>query len=102
VADSGIHAKRWSRETAIRYMVETCGRTEGAMTNELERYSVWPGQACAYKLGHTVITGLRAQAKARLAARFDLKAFHGAVLMNGSLPLPVLEKVVDRWAAKAA
>jgi uncharacterized protein (DUF885 family) len=102
VADSGIHAKRWSREQAIRYMVQTCGRTEGAMTNELERYCVWPGQACSYKLGHTVITRLRTQAKARLAGRFDLKAFHDAVLLNGSLPLPVLETVVNGWAAKAA
>jgi uncharacterized protein (DUF885 family) len=102
VADSGIHAKRWSRETAIRYMVENCGRTEGAMTSELERYCVWPGQACSYKLGHTVITRLRTQAKARLAGRFDLKAFHDAVLLNGSLPLPVLETVVNGWAAKAA
>ena len=102
VTDSGIHAKRWSREQAIQYMVETCGRTEGAMTSELERYCVWPGQACSYKLGHTVITRLRAQAKTRLAGRFDLKSFHDAVLLNGSLPLPVLETVVNGWAAKAA
>jgi uncharacterized protein (DUF885 family) len=102
VADSGIHAQRWSREKAIQYMVETCGRTEGAMTSELERYCVWPGQACSYKLGHTVITRLRTQAKAKLGDRFDLKGFHDAVLLNGALPLPVLETVVNGWAAKAA
>jgi uncharacterized protein (DUF885 family) len=72
------------------------------MTSELERYCVWPGQACSYKLGHTVITRLRTQAKAKLAGRFDLKAFHDAVLLNGSLPLPVLETVVNAWTAKTA
>jgi uncharacterized protein (DUF885 family) len=98
VVDSGVHAKRWSREQAIRYMVEACGRTEGAATNEVERYCVWPGQACSYKLGHTVITRLRDEAKAKLGPRFQIKAFHDAVLLNGSLPLPVLEKVVGAWA----
>lgn len=100
VTDSGIHAKRWSREQAIRYMMEACGRPEGAMTNEVERYCVWPGQACSYKLGHTVITRLRNEAKAKLGDRFELKAFHDVVLLNGSLPLPVLEQVVSAWTAK--
>ena len=101
VTDSGIHAKRWSREQAIKYVVDNCGRTEGASTNEVERYCVWPGQACSYKLGHTVITRLRADAKAKLAGRFDLKAFHDTMLLNGSLPLPVLESVVKGWIARA-
>jgi uncharacterized protein (DUF885 family) len=101
VTDSGLHVKRWSRDQAIRYMMDNCGRTEGASTNEIERYCVWPGQACSYKLGHTVITRLRSDAKAKQGDRFDLKAFHETVLMNGSLPLPVLETVVSAWAAKA-
>jgi uncharacterized protein (DUF885 family) len=100
VVDSGVHAKRWSREQAIRYMMDACGRTEGAATNEVERYCVWPGQACSYKLGHTVITRLRDEAKAKRGGRFDIKTFHDAVLLNGSLPLPVLEKVVGAWTAK--
>jgi uncharacterized protein (DUF885 family) len=99
VVDSGIHAKRWSREQAVRYMVDNCGRTEGASINEIERYCAWPGQACSYKLGHTVITRIRDEAKARLGSRFDIKAFHDAVLLNGSLPLSVLEKVVADWTA---
>jgi uncharacterized protein (DUF885 family) len=101
VVDSGLHARRWSREQAIRYMMDNCGRTEGASTNEVERYCVWPGQACSYKLGHTVITRLRNEAKAKLGDRFNLKAFHDAVLLNGALPLPVLETAVGAWAAKA-
>lgn len=101
VVDSGIHVKRWSREQAIRYMMETCGRTEGASINEVERYCVWPGQACSYKLGHTVITRLRDKAKARLGDRFDLKKFHDAVLLDGALPLPVLEARINGWIDKA-
>jgi uncharacterized protein (DUF885 family) len=100
VVDSGVHVKRWSREQAIGYVMDTCGRTAGASTNEVERYCVWPGQACSYKLGHTVITRLREDAKAKLAGRFELKAFHDAVLLNGSLPLPVLQTVVTSWAAR--
>jgi uncharacterized protein (DUF885 family) len=99
VVDSGVHAKRWSREQAVRYMVDNCGRTEGASINEVERYCVWPGQACSYKLGHTVITRIRADAQGKLGSRFDLKAFHDAVLLNGSLPLSVLETSVGDWTA---
>jgi uncharacterized protein (DUF885 family) len=100
VVDSGVHVKRWSREQGVRYIMETCGRTEGASINEVERYCVWPGQACSYKLGHTVITRLREDAKARLGDRFDLKRFHDAVLLDGALPLPVLETVIAGWIAK--
>jgi uncharacterized protein (DUF885 family) len=102
VVDTGIHAKRWSREQAIKYMVDNCGRTEGASVNEIERYCVSPGQACSYKLGHFLITSLRESVRQRLGDRFDLKGFHDVVLNQGALPLAVLERVVNDWATRKA
>lgn len=99
VTDTGIHAKKWSREQAIKYMVETTGDTEASLTREVERYSVWPGQACSYKLGELKIVELRALAEQELGDAFDLKAFHDAVLQDGRLPLPVLEANIKRWIA---
>ena len=93
VVDTGLHHKRWSREQAIRYMIETAGEPEGAATREIERYSVWPGQACAYKMGETVISRLRAEAESRQSG-FDIKAFHDRVLLSGAMPLSVLERHV--------
>jgi uncharacterized protein (DUF885 family) len=92
VVDSGLHQKRWSREQAIRYMIENSARPEGSAVREIERYSVWPGQALAYKLGQTVIERLRAEQEQRPG--FDLKRFHDVVLMGGSMPLTVLERRV--------
>jgi uncharacterized protein (DUF885 family) len=92
VVDTGMHHKRWSREQAIRWMVDNAAEPEGSATREIERYVVWPGQACAYKLGETVISRLRAAAEAR--GGFDIKAFHDAVLLGGSMPLTVLERRV--------
>ena len=100
VVDTGIHAKRWGREQAIRYMVETAGRTLGASTNEVERYCVWPGQACSYKLGHLLIAQLRSTMAEKLGRRFDLKAFHQTVLSNGAMPLSILERVVEDWGSR--
>lgn len=97
VLDTGIHAKGWSREQAIAYMIGTVGLPKGAAENEIDRYVVWPGQACGYKIGHTEIDRLRTKAKAALGPRFDIKGFHDAVLLGGSLPLAVLERVVDQW-----
>lgn len=99
VVDSGLHEKRWSRERAIRYMVENSARPEGSAIREIERYSVWPGQALAYKTGQTVIANLRAEAEQRMGARFDIKGFHDAVLLGGSMPLTVLEQRVRNWMA---
>jgi uncharacterized protein (DUF885 family) len=73
-------------------MVENAAEPEGSATREIERYSVWPGQACAYKLGETVISRLRDEAERR--PRFDIKRFHDAVLLGGSMPLTVLERRV--------
>ena len=100
VVDTGMHYKRWSREQAIDYMVARTGMTVSDVTREIERYAVMPGQACAYKIGMMKILELREKAKAALGDRFDLKAFHRAVIENGPLPLTVLEQVIDAWIAE--
>jgi uncharacterized protein (DUF885 family) len=92
VVDTGMHHKRWSREQAIQWMVDNAAEPVGSATREIERYVVWPGQACAYKLGETVITRLRRELEARPG--FDIKRFHDAVLLGGSMPLTVLERRV--------
>lgn len=99
VIDTGIHAMGWSREQAIRYMIETVGLAPTAAESEIERYCVWPGQACGYKIGHTEIDRLRTVARERTGERFDIKSFHSAVLDGGAMPLEVLGRVVDQWAA---
>jgi uncharacterized protein (DUF885 family) len=98
--DTGLHAKGWSREQAIDYMVSTTGITEADVTSEVERYMALPGQACAYKLGELKILELRAKAKAALGPRFNLKDFHAVVLENGGVPLTLLEQLVDEWIAR--
>jgi uncharacterized protein (DUF885 family) len=101
VVDTGIHAKRWTRDQAIAYMLEhsNMGRTDA--TAEVERYIAIPGQALAYKIGALTIQRLRAKAEAELGTGFDLKQFHAQVLMTGALPLPVLEAKIDRWIAES-
>jgi uncharacterized protein (DUF885 family) len=93
VVDTGIHAKRWSREQATDYFLRTTGIARGRGQNEIDRYSVWPGQATSYKIGHTVWMRLRDEARAKLGDRFDLKEFH-QVLLLGAMPLTVLERQV--------
>jgi len=99
VVDTGMHAKRWSREEAIAYMLDKTGNTEDEVTREIERYVVWPGQATSYKTGQLAILKMRAKAEAELGEAFDLKRFHELVLMNGAMPLGILEKTVDDWVA---
>lgn len=89
VVDTGLHSERWSRERAVEYMAASGAKPLDASNSEINRYTVWPGQACAYKVGHTVIARLRKEAEAR--PDFDLRAFHDRVLESGSLPLAVLE-----------
>jgi len=101
VVDSGMHAMKWSREQAVKYYVDTLGDQEASAVTEIERYCVWPGQACAYMVGKLTLLRLRDQAKATLGAKFDLHKFHDTVLLSGALPLAVLEKVVDDYIAKA-
>jgi uncharacterized protein (DUF885 family) len=97
VLDTGIHTLGWTREQAIRWKMDNDGSLESGAANEVERYCVWPGQAPSYKIGHTVINRLRDQARANLGPRFDIQAFHDAVLNSGALPLDVLEQVVGRY-----
>jgi len=96
VVDSGMHNKRWSREKATDYLIATTGIARGRSQGEIDRYTVWPGQACSYKIGHTVWTRLRAEAQKQPG--FNLKDFHG-VLSDGAMPLAILERVVRRrWS----
>lgn len=97
VVDTGIHHRRWTREAAITYMVANTGRSVSEVTTEVERYMVWPGQACSYKIGMMKILELREKAKQALGSRFDLKQFHQVILANGAMPLPVLEEMVDTY-----
>ncbi|WP_298331202.1 DUF885 family protein [Asticcacaulis sp.] len=100
VVDTGMHAKRWSREEAIRYFVATNGDQESSATTEIERYCVWPGQALSYMTGKIQWVRLRDRMKAQLGSKFDIKAFHDRGLTAGPVPLAVLETVYAEWAAK--
>ena len=102
VVDTGIHAKDWTREQAISYMVENTGMSESEVTTEIERYMGNPGQACAYKVGELKILELRDRAKAAFGEKFSIKDFHAVILENGAMPLTVLDRVVDEWIAHAA
>jgi uncharacterized protein (DUF885 family) len=97
VVDTGMHAMRWSREQAVKYYTDTLGDPEASAVTEVERYCVWPGQACSYMLGKLTILRLRDKAKAALGARFDIHQFHDAILLCGAVPLTVLETVVDNY-----
>ena len=99
VVDTGIHAKGWSREQAIDYMLANSGMGRTDATSEVERYIANPAQALSYKIGGLTIQRLRKKAEAALGPRFDIRAFHEQVLGSGALPLPVLEAKIDRWIA---
>jgi uncharacterized protein (DUF885 family) len=101
VVDTGLHAKRWTRQQAIQFMVQETGRGADAMTSEVDRYCVWPGQACGYKIGHNKIVAERDRAKAALGAKFDLAAFNDAVVKTGGVPLSVLPTAIDQYVAGA-
>jgi uncharacterized protein (DUF885 family) len=100
VVDTGVHAKGWSREQAIRFLVEERGATEIAAIVAVERYMGTPGQALAYKIGELEILRLREEARRELGARFDLRDFHEAVLGEGQVSLPILRERVRTWIAK--
>jgi uncharacterized protein (DUF885 family) len=97
VVDTGIHAMGWTRQQAIDYMLKRSALTQKNIENEVDRYISWPGQAVAYKVGELRIRSLRAKATEALGDRFDLRAFHDAVLDSGAIPLPVLERRIDKW-----
>ncbi|HEX8154389.1 MAG TPA: DUF885 domain-containing protein, partial [Thermoanaerobaculia bacterium] len=97
VVDTGIHAKGWTREQAIEYALANSSQSPVTVTAEVERFMAIPGQALAYKIGQLKITELRHRAERELGPKFDVKAFHRAVLEDGALPLEVLEEKIDRW-----
>ncbi len=101
VVDTGIHAKRWTRQEAIDYMLSNTGMAESDVVAEIERYIVNPGQACAYKVGMMKLLSLREEARQRLGDRFDIREFHSLLLKNGSLPLDIVERLVRDWIARA-
>lgn len=100
VVDTGIHAKGWTREQAIAYARATSPESETSVVSEVERFIAIPGQALAYKIGQMKITELRRRAERELGSRFDIKAFHRAVLEDGAVPLDVLEAKIERWIAE--
>jgi uncharacterized protein (DUF885 family) len=101
VVDSGMHAMKWSREQAVKYYVDTLGDLEASAITEIERYCVWPGQACTYMLGKLAILEARARAQKALGAKFDIRKFHDAILLNGAMPLKLIDSVVDKYIGSA-
>jgi uncharacterized protein (DUF885 family) len=97
VVDSGIHAKGWTRDQAIKYMLANSGQSENDARTEVERYIAIPGQALAYKIGQLTILKMKAKAQAELGAKFDPRAFHAEVLGTGALPMTVLEAKIEAW-----
>jgi uncharacterized protein (DUF885 family) len=99
VVDTGIHAKGWDKATAIAFMKDNTALTDANIEAEVNRYISWPGQALGYMLGNIKIRELRAAAERELGAKFDIRRFHDAVLLQGSVPLDVLETQVNEWIA---
>jgi uncharacterized protein (DUF885 family) len=97
VVDTGLHHKKWTRQQAIDFFKANAAKTELDIVNEIDRYIADPGQALAYKIGELRIKELRREASTALGDRFDLRAFHDAVLGNGAIPLDVLSANVRRW-----
>jgi uncharacterized protein (DUF885 family) len=101
VVDSGMHAKRWSREQALKFYIDTIGDKETAAITEIERYCVWPGQASSYMVGKLTFLKGRERARAALGKKFDIRKFHDTVLLSGGTPLKVLDNVIDGYIAGA-
>ena len=97
VVDTGIHHKKWTREQAIEYMEDHTANAHESIVSEIERYIVMPGQACAYKIGEIKMVEMRDKARKAMGDKFDLRKFHDVVLKNGSMPLNILEQVVDTY-----
>jgi uncharacterized protein (DUF885 family) len=100
VVDSGLHAKRWTRQQGVDFFVNVNGSNPLEVASEVDRYCSWPGQACGYKVGHSTINRLRDQAKAELGSKYDLRAFDDAVVLGGNVPMDVLAKNVDEYIAR--
>jgi uncharacterized protein (DUF885 family) len=102
VVDTGLHAFGWTRQQAMDYLASHTALSLHEVRTETDRYIAWPGQALSYKMGELKIRELRARAEKELGTRFDVRAFHDAVLANGSVPLDVREEQVDEFVARAA
>jgi len=100
VVDTGIHAKRWTREDGVKFFVDMNGSNPLEVASEVDRYCSWPGQACGYKVGHSEINRQRDKAKTALGAKFDLKAFDDTLVLGGNVPLDVLAKNVDEYVRR--
>jgi uncharacterized protein (DUF885 family) len=100
VVDTGLHAKRWTRQQAVDFFVERNGSNPLEVASEVDRYCAWPGQACGYKVGHSTINRLREKAKADLGAKFDLRTFDDALVLGGNVPMDVLAENVDDYIAR--
>ena len=100
VVDTGLHAKRWTRQQAIEWFATTNGSSLAEVTSEVDRYCAWPGQACGYKVGHSEINRLRTKAQKALGAKFDLRKFNDAVVTGGGVPMVVLARNIDAFIAK--
>ena len=100
VVDTGLHALGWTRQQALDYLGSHTALSMHEVTTEIDRYISWPGQALGYKMGEIQIRELRARAEKELGPRFDIRAFHDAVLRNGPVPLTVLEGEIDAWIAE--
>jgi len=100
VVDSGLHAKRWTRQQGVDFFVQRNGSNPLEVASEVDRYCSWPGQACGYKVGHSTINRLRDKAKAELGSKYDLRAYDDAVVLGGNVPMDVLAKNVDDYIAR--
>jgi uncharacterized protein (DUF885 family) len=100
VVDTGLHAKRWTREQAIDYFRANAAKTEVDIVNEVDRYIGWPGQALSYKIGQIRVLAMRQRAEAKLGADFEVRAYHDMLLDGGALPLDLLDRKVDAWIAE--
>jgi uncharacterized protein (DUF885 family) len=99
VVDTGMHAMNWTRDQSLAYLADNTALSKHEIRTEVDRYISWPGQALAYKIGELKIIELRQRAKAALGDKFDLRAFHDAVLESGGVTLPVLERRIDAYIA---
>jgi uncharacterized protein (DUF885 family) len=100
VIDTGVHAKGWTREQSIAYMLDSSSMSQPEVVAEVERYIAWPGQATSYKVGQLRIRAMRDRAEKALGPKFNIKDFHSQILLDGALPMSVLDAKVDRWIAE--
>ncbi|HEY0052763.1 MAG TPA: DUF885 family protein, partial [Caulobacteraceae bacterium] len=99
---TGMHSMRWSREQAVRYMADGMGDQDSSAITEIERYCVWPGQACSYMVGKLTWLRLRERSRQALGSKFDIKKFHDTGLLSGPMPLEVLDRHYAEWTTAQA